>query len=79
MNQLCCRACRVRFTPSATAHANCPRCGAACSSVRPQEAMGYSLSEPADLRWRAADLDALARAVANVSASSRQPPVRRLH
>jgi hypothetical protein len=39
--------------------------------------MGYSLSAPADLTWRAADLDALARAVANVSASARQhPPAR---
>jgi hypothetical protein len=64
---LCCRACRMRFA-SATARPTCPRCGELLTSLAPQEAIGYTLSAPVSLHWRPADLDALARAVANVGA-----------
>jgi hypothetical protein len=72
MNHLCCRACRMRFAPSATARPTCPHCGEPLSSLAPLEAIGYPLSAPVSLQWRPADLDALARAVANVGARIQQ-------
>jgi predicted amidophosphoribosyltransferase len=69
MTHLCCRACRMRFAPSATPDPTCPGCGEPLSSLAPPEAMGYRLSAPAGPLWRPADLDALARAVANAGAN----------
>jgi predicted amidophosphoribosyltransferase len=66
MTHLSCRACRIRFAPSASARPICPRCGRPLSSLTSPDAMGYPLWAPASLHWRPADLEALARAVANV-------------
>jgi predicted amidophosphoribosyltransferase len=68
----CCRSCRMRFAPPAATRPTCPRCGGPLSSLAPVEAIGHPLSAPVSLQWRPADLDALARAVANVGASIQQ-------
>jgi hypothetical protein len=70
MTHLCCIECRLRFAPSAVTHATCARCGAPLTALAAPDAMGYSLSPRVDAEWGAADLDALARAVANVIAST---------
>jgi len=72
MNHLCCRACSVRYAPSATPRVTCPACRGPLSLLGPLEAIGYALSAPASLLWRPADLDALARAVADVRTGIRQ-------
>jgi hypothetical protein len=69
MTHLGCLTCRVRFT--AAPPARCTLCGGALSVLAPNEAMGFALATPPDLEWRPAEMDALARAVANVSASFR--------
>jgi hypothetical protein len=69
MSHPCCRACRLRFAPSAIPDPTCARCGEPLSSLAALEAMGYALAMPANPLWRPADLDALARAVADVGAN----------
>jgi hypothetical protein len=69
-NQLCCSACRLRFTPdSATVHGTCPRCDEPLASMAPKDAMGYPLYAPTPSGWEPAGLDALAHAVADVIAT----------
>jgi hypothetical protein len=59
----------MRFVPSAIPDPTCPACGEPLSSLAPLEAIGYRLSTPAARLWRPADLDALARAVADAGAN----------
>jgi hypothetical protein len=68
-----CPACRTRFAPFAAAHAACPRCGGALTALAPHEALGYALAASPELEWRPAEVDALARAVAIVTASAHLP------
>jgi hypothetical protein len=61
----------MRFAPSAIPNTTCPGCGEPLASLTPLEAIGYPLSTPAAPLWRPADLDALARAVADAGANFR--------
>jgi hypothetical protein len=72
MTQLCCPACRVRVRPGsgpADTAAACPCCGQPLEAVAAQDALGYAL-QPA----LAANVAALAHAVAAVAANRPPPP-----
>jgi hypothetical protein len=73
MTHVGCLGCRLRLTPAAAARTTCPRCGAALSALAPRDALGFSLVAAPDLEWRPCEVDALARAVANVTAGARLP------
>jgi hypothetical protein len=75
MTHLHCPGCRLRVPRrSGPSDALCPGCGAPLVLCRARHVVGYRLWAPTGLPWAAAELDAVAQAVAQALPDPRRSP-----